>query len=207
MEKIPMADKNSVSDSGANTGEGDVSTPISITKEEANALFKSLRSLEREIKELKAARAEPIFEEPKKVSSKEIDNEKIEMQKQLKQVMAERETEKAEQRSLKLQNSLSESLARNGVDPRHLKHALTASKEFVKYDEEGNLKMKIGALDYDLEDGVKSWAKSEDNKLFMSPKGAVGSGQVGGFNKPQTSDKPDKNAEFRELLKQLPGQF
>ena len=104
---------------------------------------------------------------------------------------------------------ISLTFAECGTDPRHIEHALAYvnQKQLVKYDEEGNLKMRVNQVDYDIADGAKLWAKQEDAKLYLAPKGAVGSGQKGPVTQQTTqpaNDKAKAEQQFNELLKQLP---
>jgi hypothetical protein len=183
--EITMADKNSVTESNSSNGEGEGTTPEFVTKAEINSMINGFRkSFKKDLEEQLKAIATPSNEEvavtPKK-SSKEVDPEKEEMKAQLKQVLAERAQEKAELQSRKLTDTLSDILVKNGIDPKHVKPASAFLKQEkgIRYDEDGNIKMKMDFDEIDLHEAVKSWAKTDEAKLFMSPKGAVGSGQRG----------------------------
>lgn len=169
----------------SSNGEGEGSTPEFATKAELNEIINGFRkSFKSDIEKQLKAIVPPVQTEetvtPKK-SQKEVDPEKEEMKAQLKQVLAERAQEKAELQSRKLNDSLSDMLVQSGVDSKHVKHAIAflKSEHDVKYDEDGTIKMKVGFDDLDLHEAVKSWVKTDEAKLYMSPKGAVGSGQKG----------------------------
>lgn len=208
-----MADKNSVSESGTSTGEGEGSTPEYVTKAELNAMLNGFRAtFKKDFTELKAAfqSIQPKEDgEGTATSKSKVDPEKAEMQKQIKLLLDREKEREVELASQKLNSTLREHLTMAGVDARHLEHALAYvnHKNLVKYDDEGNLKMKVNQVDYDIADGAKLWAKQEDAKLYLSPKGAVGSGQKGPVTQ-QTAqlnnDKAKADQQFTELLKQLP---
>lgn len=210
-----MADKNSVSESSALTGEGEGTAPEYITKTELNAMLNGFRAtFKKDLTELKSAlqtlqTPKEEVELAKANKSTTSDPEKAEMQKQIK-LLLEREKERdAELASQRLNSALREHLTAAGVDGRHIDHALAYvnHKQMVKYDEDGNIKIKVNQVDYDLADGAKLWAKQEDAKLYLAPKGAVGSGQKGAVQQqgaPVSDQRAKVDQQFNELLKQLP---
>lgn len=200
---------NSPSESSTSIGEGET-VPETVTKADMDALFRNLRSLEKEIKNLKAAKNDESESRSKAETAKHSpDSEKDEMKKQIKLLLDREKERETELSSQKMNSALREYLVSAGVDARHIDHALAYvnQKGLVRYDEDGALKMKVNQVDYDLQDGAKLWAKQDDAKLYLAPKGANGSGQKGPVTQSNqsVSNKATVESNFTELLKQLPG--
>lgn len=208
-----MADKNSASQPGAISGEGDdVSTPQYVTQEQLNQALNGFRkSTKKDFDEIKALFSQR--EEPETTASKPAkgdkaeDLEKTEMKKQI-QILLDRQAKAdAEAREVKLHASLRDALVQNGVDARYAEHAiaLTKHKNMVRYDDDGNIVMRVNDIDQPLSDAAKAFAKSEDAKIYLAPRDTRGSGQRGSVRAPLTRETPDKRAsDFDNLLLQLP---
>ena len=188
-----MAD-NSASDPGALDGKV-VETPEFVSKAELNATINGFRKALKEdfakqVLELKASL--PVESETKASKKQEVDPEKQAILAELKKLTEERSQERQVAQGLKLKETLGETLISAGVDPKHLKHAMAflTHEGAVHTDEDGAFKMRLGHLDYDLQDGIKSWIKTDDAKLYLSPKGAVGSGQKGPTNSAGSNNSP-----------------
>ena len=208
-----MVDKINAPVPDSSNGDGDSTTPEFVTKAELNAMLNGFRaSFKKDFSEMKTALqsvSQPKEEPETQGSKSKVDPEKIEMQRQIKLLLDREKEREVELSSQKLNSSLREQLLAVGTDPRHIEHALAYvnQKQLVKYDEEGNLKMRVNQVDYDIADGAKLWAKQEDAKLYLAPKGAVGSGQKGPVTQQTTqpaNDKAKAEQQFNELLKQLP---
>lgn len=174
-----------------------------ISKAEIEALFRNLRSLEKEIKNLKAARTETA---PKA----EKDSEKDEMKKQITLLLSREKEREVELSAQKMNTAMRESFLAYGIDPNYIEHALAyVNYKGLVYDEEGSFKMNVNQISYDLQDGAKLWAKQDDARLYLTPKNASGSGHQGNVSAGQNAQFKDpsanKNADFMEMLKALPG--
>jgi hypothetical protein len=181
-----MADPNSssVADT-SNSADATDNASEYMSKKEADVLFKQIRELNKELKAIKAAKAESSEKEapetPSKGNVSSSDPEKAELQaqvkesqKQLKLLLKERDETKAREKELNWHKQVDEQLLNAGFDAKHLKFAKAYLKteNLVKYDDEGNLTMNA----FDLSDGVKQWAGTDEAKLFMSAKNTNGSG-------------------------------
>ena len=202
--------ENSTSATGATSDQTGSETPEYVSKAELNATINGFRKsfltdMKKELAELRAAL--PVQEEPPAKKAKvEADPEKEAIKQELRQLREARETDLAVARNLKMKEVLSETLTQNGVDPRHLKHAMAflTLEGGVRMDEDGSVKMKLGALDYELNDAVKSWVKTEDAKLYLAPKGAAGSGQKGSVNSNQNpSGQMTKEVDWEAFKNKL----
>jgi hypothetical protein len=209
-----MADKTSVSETGTLSGESEVTTAEYVTKSELNAMLNGFRAaFKKDFSKLETAfqsiSATKDDEAAAPKGAKNVDPEKVEMQKQIKLLLDREKERAAELATQKLNSALRDHLTQAGVSPAHLEHALAyvSHKGLVKYDEEGNLKMKVNQVDYDIADGSKLWAKSDEAKLYLAPKNAVGSGQKGPVTQrpAQVDSMKAANDSFMEAIKQLPG--
>lgn len=193
-----MVDKINVSQPGATSGEGEESNaPQYVTQEQLNQAINGFRKSFRKDFESAldaklaafAPKEETEMPPAPKPTLKGLDSEKEDMKKQLKLLMDEklqREAELAEQR---LQTSLRDTLTKHGVDPRHVDHAIAFVQhgKLVKYDDDGNLVMKVNQIDMPLTDAVNHWVKTDEAKLYLAPRGTQGSGQRGSVRAPDTN--------------------
>jgi phosphatidate phosphatase PAH1 len=112
------------------------------------------------------------------------------LQKQLAEIKnknAEIERLRAEEaqkgRDLAMRGKLTEALASHGIEGTRAKGALALlvdSDKRVSVDADGTIVFRDGNGDaLDLQTGLKSWAASEDAKLYLPPRGAAGSGDTG----------------------------
>jgi hypothetical protein len=101
----------------------------------------------------------------------------------------------------KMRQSLSDSLTGAGVDPKHLKHAvgyLVDAEKRVRLTDDGTIVYQDGADAFDLATGLKGWLASDDAKLYLAPRGVVGSGSTPSAQQTRTG-KPNA-APTREQL-------
>jgi hypothetical protein len=91
---------------------------------------------------------------------------------------AEAEAVKREQREVKLRAVLSEHLAKHEIEGVRAQHAvgyLVDAAKRVRWEGEEPV-FNDGKDLVDLETGVAEWAKSDEAKLYLAPRGASGSG-------------------------------
>lgn len=203
-----MAQKG-VNEPGISTGEGDDTTPEYVTKDELNAMLNGFRkSFKKDFDEIKTAFAsqQPKTEEPaaQRLPKSEADAALIELRSQVKILQDREKAREAVLAEQSLHNTLREQLTQHGVNPQFVDHAIAYlnQKKLVRADEDGTYKMKVNQVDYDLNDAVKAWAKTDEAKLYLSPKGTQGSGQTGpvrsqSVNRPAS---PDRNLKDLDAL-------
>lgn len=205
-----MADKNSVSQPGAISGETEDNTVDYVTKDELNAMINGFRkSFKKDLDELKnvfASQNKPDEPAAPRLPKSEADAAIIELRNQLKVMQDREKAREAVLAEQSLHNTLREQLTQHGVNPQFVDHAIAYlnQKKLVRADEDGTYKMKVNQVDYDLNDAVKAWAKTDEAKLYLSPKGTQGSGQTGpvrsqGVNRPAS---PDRNVKDLDALTQ-----
>ena len=156
-----------------------VFTPAQL--KQMNSMFTSReKKLQKEIATLKAERtvAKEVTTPDAQIKDSR-DPEKAELQKQVKQLMQDKAERIEAAKTSSMRSAVSDALLKNGVSPKHLKRAadiLIDSDRAVTFDEDGNLQVRVNGYDQDLDEGVKAWAGSDDNKIFLEPRGTVGSG-------------------------------
>lgn len=125
-------------------------------------------------------------------------------------IEAQRAAERAKGRDMGLRQSLTEKLSALGFSGLGLKHAIgvlvDASKAVRYADDDGDdVLMRTEDGDMPLEDGLRQWAKSEDAKLFLPPRGAGGSGNSPGAKGPNTAPPNARDAASQALVSHLLG--
>lgn len=186
-----MADKNSVSQPGATSGEGEGNTPEYVTKDELNQMLNGFRKssktdlesvVQKSIQAALAGLAQPKEEvEPTTTSRGKPDPEKEELKKQVKMLLERQSQADAEAARLRVHTALRDTFTKHGVDPRHVEHAIAFAQHsnLVKTDEDGQITMRVNQIDMPLTDAVQHWVKTDDAKLYLAPRGTQGSGQRG----------------------------
>lgn len=195
-----MADKNSVSQPGAISGEGESDTPQYVTRDELNQMLNGFRKSSKKDLEtaLQAALAplaaltgkqEGEAEATPAPAKGKMDPEKEELKKQVKMLLDRQQKADAEAAELKLQTSLRDNFTKHGIDPRHVDHAIAFAKhnQLVRYDDDGSVVMKVNQIDMPLQDAVAHWVKTDEAKLYLAPRGVQGSGQRGPVRAPSTA--------------------
>lgn len=198
-----MADKATGSNSLPNMSqdEGDASEKFVTAEQVAqivnaaitarNRAFES--KLENQFSELKSLLQPNKEESEVPVKGKKMTPEMEAVQNQIKQLQAER----AKARDMNLRNSVKEKLMKAGVNPAHIK-ALVAmhvdADKSIGYasDESDEILFKGADTHYTLDQGLDTWLKSPDAKIYMNPKGASGSGDRNYTNNNNFSGKNGK---------------
>jgi len=119
----------------------------------------------------------------------------------VKSARAEAEAERARARDSQMRQTLGEALVTAGVDPKHVKQAvgyLVDAEKRVKTTETGGIVFVDGTDEVDLQTGLRSWIKSDEAKLYQTPRGTQGSGERPG-NK-VTPRQPQAATPSREDL-------
>jgi len=191
------------------TGEGEDDAPQYVTKDELNAMINGFRaSLKKDLAEVKNAFAsqQPKDEQAApRLPKTEADAALIELRSQVKILQDREKAREAVLAEQNLHNTLREQLTQHGVNPKHVDHAIAFlnQKKLVRTDEDGSYKMKVNQVDYDLNDAVKAWAKTDEAKLYLAPRGTQGSGQKGPVQSQGVSRQtPDRNAKDLDVLTQ-----
>lgn len=133
-----------------------------------------------------------------------------EQAKLLEQIKAERDAEKARTRDTTLRQKLTEGLASAGVPADRVKHAvgfLVDVDKRVRYADDGD-ELVFRDNDntvVDFNSGLKAWAKSDDAKIYLPPRGTAGSGDRPGGKSPnsQGNGAPDREELGQRLMNVL----
>lgn len=135
-----------------------------------------------------------------------------ELRKANEQSKAEAAAERAKMRETKLRQRLTDELTSHGIDPARAKHAvgfLIDVEKRVRYsgdDDDTIVFRDADGQDLDLGTGLKGWAKSEDAKIYMAPRGTQGSGDRGVSNpRAATQGQPQPGALGNWLLSMANG--
>jgi hypothetical protein len=127
-----------------------------------------------------------------------------ELEQAVQRAEAARNTERAKSRDSAMRTRVAEALLKRGIDPSRVPHALghlVDVKKLAKYagdDDDAAIVIKdAGGDDVDFESGLDSWAKSEEFKIYLPPRGAAGSGDRGGGRRPGAAAK--KEADYADV--------
>ena len=201
-----MADKTIDS---ANSEQAD--TASSVTMEQVNqavnaAISNRFKSFEKKFEDFTSKLTNPAqAEEPAKKDEKLSNTELLKLKQQFDALKQERDTEVSKRKDSELRNSVKESLLKAGVSTPMIKAAmalLVDSDKVVGYNDEDQIVFKTESGDLDLVSGLKTWAKSEEGKAFVAPKGAQGSGErTFGKTNINTTVKPSR-AEVGNMLEE-----
>jgi hypothetical protein len=103
-----------------------------------------------------------------------------EVQKALEKSNQEKDVERARSRDRDLRSKLQEALSGAGITGVQLKHAvgvLVDAEKRVRIDDDDRVLFKGDDGDeLPLADGVKSWVKTDEAKIYLPPRGSQGSG-------------------------------
>lgn len=118
---------------------------------------------------------------------------------------AEAEAERAKSRDTKLRQQVTEALSSAGVPSHAIKHALASivdGDKRVRYADDGEtLAFREDSGDVDFKAGLTSWLKSDDAKIFLPPRGSVGSGDRGGGSaQRKPGEQPASNEGIGALM-------
>ena len=150
-------------------------------------------------------------EEKKKEAPANPDLKKFEDQiaaltKQADEARSERDEERRKMRDATLRQKLTDALATAGIDGVRARHAvglLVDAEKRVRWSDDGDAVLFRRAEDDDVElgEGIKSWLKSDDAKLYLPPRGATGSGDRPGRATPRTPAEPPTRGDVADGLR------
>lgn len=149
------------------------------------------------------ASEKPLEESP---LVKGLQKKLAELEEQNRKSQSERDAERARARDVALRQRLSEELGKHGVDARYVKQALgflvDAEKRVRWADDEGDALVfrDSDGSELDLSTGLRSWAKSDDAKIYMPPRGLSGSGDRGGGQAPRTQPQGASREQLGRAL-------
>ena len=172
----------------ASSEQADVAS--SITVEQVNQIVNSaissrFKSFERKLDEFATNFKPTTQEEPKKEDKFSV------LQRQMEAIQKERDAEVAKRKDTELRTSIKDALVKSGVSPHMVKAAMSVlvdSDKVVGYNDDDQIVFKTATGDLDLANGIKTWAKSEEGKVFVAPRGTQGSGERS-FGKPTVNGK------------------
>lgn len=189
--------------------------PAYVTMEQLNSVLNSAlsnrsKSFSKELSELKTLLTQSV--QPKEEIKEDPTPNKNEIYKQLKeykdlvdQLKKERDEHKSKSKSDRLNSSVKETLTKFGVQSNQLKAALAVLKEdgFLGYDEddEDRLVFKSGHEVVDIQEGLKSWLKSEDGKVFSPSKNPKGSGSLKPNNSQHNKQETVSDDDLADMLR------
>jgi hypothetical protein len=125
---------------------------------------------------------------------------------------AARNAERTKSRDAAMRTRVSDGLLKRGIDPARVPHALgylVDVKKLAKYagdDDDSDIVIRdAGGEEVDFDSGLDSWAKSDDLKIYLPPRGAAGSGDRGGGRRPGAATK--KEADYADVGEFVLGAF
>ena len=172
---------------------------------------KGLEPISKQIADLAAAASQPVGKKKKEGEPSEDGNspEMRGLQRQLQEqkattdaVLQKLAAAEAKEKSTTLRARLSEELGKHGITETPRVKAATAvllSENRVRYDEDGQIvfaESEDSVLD--LATGIKAWVKLDDNKIFLPPTGARGSGDRPGQG-PKSGTQPGAEPSATEI--------
>jgi hypothetical protein len=121
----------------------------------------------------------------------------------------ERDAERARARDTTLRQRLTEALSVAGIEGVRARHAvglLVDAERRVRWTEDGQ---SIAFDDIELAAGLREWLKTDDAKLYLPARGALGSGDRPGAQPPPRAPAgpPDRTAVADGLRRVLLGQL
>lgn len=122
-----------------------------------------------------------------------------ELQEKFEQSEREKAEERNKARDVTMRQRVADELVKAGVDPSRTRHALALlvdSEKRVKFDDDGEIVFRdLDNQELDFATGLRSWAKSEDAKVFMPARGATGSGDRRPANRKPASNSGSASLE------------
>jgi hypothetical protein len=143
------------------------------------AISGRLKSFEKRLEEFSTKIAPQPQQEPqddKKPSNAEL----AALKRQFDALQKERDLEVSRRKDSELRTTIKDQLQKTGVAPHLTKAAMAVlvdSDKLVGYNEDGELVFRTSTGDLTVEEGIRSWVKSEEGKSFVQPKGVSGSGE------------------------------
>lgn len=123
---------------------------------------------------------------PAKAGKKNVqDPEVAALREKIEKMEAEKAQAIAKERDANLRKNLSAELAKAGIRPEMVKHAIATlvdSDKVIGYtadeyaQDKDRMVFKSKSGEEDLTTGLKNWIRSDEGKVFLPPKGAQGSG-------------------------------
>jgi hypothetical protein len=117
---------------------------------------------------------------------------------------AERDAEKQKTREQSLRTKVQDALTTGGIDPKFVRHAvgyLVDAEKRVRFEEESDeLVFRDGTTDVDFGTGLKTWLKSDEAKIYMTPRGTKGSGDTRDGRQSSNGQQPAPMTAGRALL-------
>lgn len=115
--------------------------------------------------------------------------------------------ERAKSMDSTLRQKLGDELTKHGVDAKYGRHAiglLVDADKRVRYSEDGEriVWRDDDNAELDLTTGIKAWAKSDDAKPYLPPRGTAGSGAKPGGGNGQQQTNGDMGEDAARLLMQ-----
>lgn len=149
--------------------------PETVSLETFNRLVTQMTKLSEQVAALSKVPAPPAEEKKdEKLSNQEMQKVLAQLQVSQKQLDAER----AKRLDTELRNNTKEALTKAGVNPNAIKQAMAVlvdAEKTISWNED-QLVFKTPTGDLSLEEGIVQWAKSNDAKIFLPPKGTSGTG-------------------------------
>jgi hypothetical protein len=134
--------------------------------------------------------------------SRRLDRERAEWRKRMEKLEREREEERSKARDAQMRQAVRDQLIEAGVDPARVKQALTwvvEGERRIQYSEDGSLTYRDDdGVPVSLSEGLSSWAKTDDAKVFLPPRNLQGSGDRPASNAGAQSN--DRAAQRQALI-------
>lgn len=126
---------------------------------------------------------------------KAMQKQLAEVQQQLAKANQEKEAERAAARDQSLRSTLQQQLTASGITGAGLRaamHLLVDGEKRIRFEDDSDrILFKGDDGDLPLADGLKSWLKTDDAKIFLPPRGTQGSGDRGaGTRSPNNAPQP-----------------
>jgi hypothetical protein len=145
---------------------------------------------------------------------KKLQDQITQLTKQAEDARSERDAERARARDSSLRQRVTDALSGVGVEGVRARHALALlvdSERRVRWsDDGGSLLFRTDTHDeLELAAGVREWLKTEDAKLYLPARGALGSGDRPGAQPPPRAPvgPPDRTTVAEGLRRVLLGQL
>lgn len=139
---------------------------------------------------------QPKQEEPAPALSKTVlTEETLELKKQIKILMDRDKQRDVQDKQMRLENKLRETLNKHGVKSRD-SFAVKALKDQVTFDEDGNLVMKVDEITHPLDEAIAKFVQTDDGKFLQDAKDIRGSGSTPAYRSSTGAPAADKVIEL-----------
>lgn len=171
----------------------------SIDQKINSAISNHMGRLEKKLEKMLSAKV--ASQQP--AAAEEVVSEKEELKRQVKLLLEKDKARETELRQQRMMNALTDQLQKNGIS--HVKQAagfLVDTEKSVRFNEDGELVMKVNGIEQDLPTAIKEWASMDDAKLYLAPKNVngAGSGKVSSTASPKKSTSEMTKDEIAEAL-------